>query len=339
MTYQFNELDKSHGEQMLQLAKETNTGSDLFYVDRTPDFFRLSETFGKTRHFGLFNEDSLIGSVAVSQQKRVIEGKCQLVYYLNDLRVHPDYHRTFAYYRLIEHLLTLYRNEGTVKWMFSTVLDSNTNKISLSKGYRLIPNGVEIGKTVHIGVPMFMKSRKNSSVVSEIDGERAWEIYKKMAKFQSFSPCEKKIFLEKNGLFFVLKNEKNDDLSICKLVNQSDARKLRLSKKLPISFKIVNALCRIAGCPPLPNPGEEFQHGYMAFFATRESPKRSRDEFITYIQRTYKHNFSYLFFGTSVAEASHYQGRPFHIRLSSTTFAYGDIPENLSMNYHELILI
>lgn len=339
MTYQFIELDESHGQQLLQLAKQTNTGSDLFYVDRSPNFFSLSQVIGVTSHFGLFKENKLIGCVAVSEQKRVINGTCENVYYLNDLRIHPDYHRTFAFYRLVQHILSLYNNEGTVKWMFSTVLDSNTNKVSITKGNRLIPSGVKIGRTSHIGVPMFMKFQKNRFHVCEIEGEEAWQVYKKLARSQPFAPCGKEMFLKGNGVFLVVRDKKNEDLAFCKLVDQSNTRKLRLSRKLPFSFKIVNLICKVAGCPPLPNQGEEFRHGYLAYFVAQKTPQIYRNELISYIQKAFKQQYTYLFFGVSIEEAQQFRSNPFYIRLSSTTFAYGDIPTNLSMNFHELTLI
>ncbi|MEH7385571.1 hypothetical protein V7147_09205 [Bacillus sp. JJ1521] len=339
MTYEFWELNETHNLQLLQLAKSTNTGSDLFYVDRSPNFFSLSEEFGMTRHFGLFKEKRLIGCVAVSEQKRVLNTTCEKAYYLNDLRIHPDYHRTFAFYRLAENILSLFRNEGNVKWMFSTVLDSNTNKSSMTKGNELLPGGVEIGRTVHIGLPMFMKYRKSRHQICEIDGEEAWGIYQKMTRNQPFAPCEKRMFLRGNGVFLSLRDKNKDDLAICKLVDQSDARKLRLSSKLPFSFKIVNLFCKVADCPPLPNQGEEFRHGYMAFFAATENRQNYQKEFISYIQNKYKQKYSYLFLGVSTEEARYFRSNPFYIKLSSTTFAYGDIPANLSMEFHELTLV
>ncbi|MDR4887251.1 GNAT family N-acetyltransferase [Fredinandcohnia sp. QZ13] len=340
MTYEFRELDDSHHHQLLQLSKETNTGSDRFYVDRSPHFFSLSEEFGVTRHFGLFREKELIGCVAVSEQKRVLNQRCEKVYYVNDLRIHPDYHRTFAFYRLAEHLLSFYRSEGTVKWMFSTVLDSNTNKVSMTKGGGLLPGGVEIARTIHIGVPMFLKYRNSRLHISEIDGQEAWGVYKKLARTQSFAPCGKQMFLRENGVFLVIKDDNNKEcLAICKLVDQSNARKLRLSSKLPFSFRIVNLFCRIANCPPLPNQDEAFRHGYMAFFAAKEKPQDYQREFISYIQNKFKQEYSYLFFGISIEEAQYFRNNPFYIKLTSTTFAYGDIPANLSMDFHELTLI
>ncbi|MCC3355384.1 GNAT family N-acetyltransferase [Bacillus sp. REN16] len=339
MTYEFLELNESQNLQLLQLAKTTNTGSDLFYVDRSPNFFHLPVEFGTTRNFGLFKENELIGCIAVSEQMRVVNKTCQKVYYLNDLRIHPDYHRTFAFYRLAEQLLTHYRNEGNVKWMFSTVLDSNTNKATMTKGKGLLPGGIEIGNTVHIGVPLFLKYRSNGLHVSEISGDEAWGIYKKLARFQAFAPCGKQMFLKENGVFLSLRDDSNADLAICKLVDQSQARKLRLSKKLPFTFKLVNLFCRIAGCPPLPNQGEEFRHAYLAFFAAKETPQTYQKEFISFIQKEFRQKYSYLFFGVSSVEAQNFRSNLFFVKLSSTTFAYGDIPANLSMDFHELTLI
>ncbi|WP_449539258.1 GNAT family N-acetyltransferase [Ferdinandcohnia sp. Marseille-Q9671] len=338
MTFHFKELNESNHQELLLLAQHTDTGSDLFYVDRSPAFFRLSEEFGYTRHFGLFKGEDLIGSVAISQHKRVIGGACEKVFYLNDLRVHPDYQGSFAFYRLVENVITLYKSEGTVKWMFSTVLDSNSHKGSITNGNRVIPKGSEIGRSVHVGVPMFIKQRKGTHSISDIGGEEAWQIYRKFAKAKQFAPCEKDLFVKENGVFLMVRDNGNNALAVCKLVDQSYARKLRLSKNLPLTLKLVDIFCRVAGCPPFPKKGEEFKHGYIAFYCAEQSNKYVK-ELVAYIQKQYKNKFSYLFFGMSVEEAKKWRGNPFSIMITSTTYAYGDVPQNLSMDCHELTLI
>lgn len=341
MTYLLVELDETYNEELIKLSLTTNTGSDLFYVDRTPNFFHLSNELGETRQFGLFKNKELIGSVAVSMHHRLIGGSCTKTYYLNDLRIHPIYQRTFAFYQMFQQLHAIYEKEGKVKWMFSTVLDSNQNSSTFTKGPDILPRGKPIGKTVHIGVPMFLplKQKTTEFDVDEIKGDEAWPIFQELSKSKDFAPCDKRLFLSENGIFLVIKNRKNEHLALCKLVDQSIARKLRYSKNAPFSFKILNLLCRITGCPSLPGKNEEFKHAYMAFYATKDSSYDYRKAFLGYIQKQYKHRYTYLFFGVSELAADVWRKRLFHIELSSTTYGYGDFPGDAVIDFHELTLI
>lgn len=338
MTYEVAVLDWSHNEELLTLASTTNTGSDLFIVDRSPNFFMLSEEFGETTQYGLFKNEQLIGNVAVSKQSRMITGKRADIYYLNDLRIHPDFQRTRAYYRLIEHLLQTYKAMGHVKWMFSTVLDSNIHKANVIKGSTSIPGGAKIGSSVHIGIPMFIKHKKRNENVVEISGEEAWEVYCRYAKKVEFAPFDKNLFLRKNGIFLAIKDG-NEMKAVCKLIDQSMSRTLRLSKKLPYFSKFVNILCKVKGCPLLPSVGQPFYHGYLSYYVSNEIDTNYRQEFLSYIQEHHYLKFTYVFTGMATDEAVEWKKTVFHQVLSSTTYAYGEFPNNLSLQFHELTLI
>lgn len=338
MTYEVSVLNQSHNEELLTLANVTNTGSDLFIVDRSPNFFTLSEEFGETTQYGLFKDGQLIGNVAVSKQSRMITGKREDVYYLNDLRIHPDFQKTRAYYRLIEHVLQTYRSMGHVKWMFSTVLDSNIHKANVIKGSTGIPGGIKIGASVHIGIPMFIKHKKRNENVIEISGEEAWEVYRRYAKRIEFAPFDKNLFLRENGMFLAIKDN-NGIKAVCKLIDQSMSRTLRLSKKLPHFSKFVNILCKVKGCPLLPSVGEPFYHGYLSFYVSNETATNHWQEFLSYIQEYHYSKFTYVFTGIATDEALAWNKTVFHQVLSSTTYAYGEFPSNLSLQFHELTLI
>ncbi|MFS0862461.1 hypothetical protein [Fredinandcohnia sp. 179-A 10B2 NHS] len=341
MTYLLVELDETYNDELIKLSFTTNTGSDLFYVDRVPNFFHLSNGFGETRQFGLFKNKELIGSVAVSMHYRLIGGICTKTYYLNDLRIHPSYQKTLAFYRMFQQLHSIYEKEGEVKWMFSTVLDGNQNSSSFTKDTDILPRGKPIGKTVHIGIPLFIPLRQKNAEydIEEIKGHEAWPIFQELSKGKNFAPCDKRLFLGENDIFLTIKNRKNEPLALCKLVDQSAARKLRYSENAPLSFKILNLLCRLTGCPSLPGKDEEFKHAYMAFYATKDSTYDYREAFLPYIQNQYKHRYTYLFFGVSELHAVTWRKRLFHIELSSTTYGYGDLPGDTVINFHELTLI
>jgi hypothetical protein len=336
MNYKVVEIDQCYNDKLIELTKFVNTGSDLFQVDRSPNFFALSEELGETRQYGLFKGEQLIGNVAVSKQSRIVAGVPSDVYYLNDLRIHPDYQRTRAYYRLMDPVFKTYQSSGNVFWMFSTILDSNSHKAEIIRGSKGIPSGTKIGTTVHLGIPMFGRQIKRKETVIEISGEEAWKFYHKYAKMQEFAPYDRNLFLRENGLFLAIKENK-EIKAVCKLIDQSMSRTLRMSTKLPYYSKLVNLLCKIKGCPLLPSVGRVFDHGYLSFYVTKDSDYRI--DFLSHIQEHHYKRFTYMFTGLSGEEAADWKKSIFHQALTSTTFVYGDCPSGLEVRFHELTLI
>src|SRR5215831_6381889 len=82
-------------------------------IDRKPDFFRLlhlSQSF-----IVLVAEDNtqqIIGCFAATKDEMCIEGKSSLVYYLRDLKVHPDHKGSMIAYHLVKKMHGRLLKEG-----------------------------------------------------------------------------------------------------------------------------------------------------------------------------------------------------------------------------------
>src|SRR5688572_4217632 len=203
MSYSIRILDKSDNLALLELSKSRNTGSTLFNTERGTDFFALSEELGQSTYFGILKNEQLIGAVGVARQMRMINGSPVPAFYIFDLKVHPDWSGKPPYYRLMHHVVAHCRDVEKAGWVFATILDTNENTGSLTKGAQLFPKATLIGKNHHIGFPVFFpqKFRNRQIILKEIAAEDAWEFYLEHAQPKNFAPADKAIFFKENGFF------------------------------------------------------------------------------------------------------------------------------------------
>jgi hypothetical protein len=336
MSYTIKKLDKNYNHQLLELAATRTTGSSMFNVDRKPDFFALADEFGKTEYFGIFKDEQLIGSQAVAKQRRMINGAPETVLYLFDLKVHPAWAGKTAYFRLAQHVTNYYKEIEKVNWMFTTILDTNENTRSMTKGLSAVPGAALIGKNYHVGFPLFMPGKRSCDAVKNIHPEVAWQFYLTTSTCRNFSPCDEELFLKDNGAHFGC-FENGKLVAVSKLVDQSHARRIYLTGKQPVSYRILNLLCIYYKCPLLPREQQVFKHGYLSYYLSANG-KDYRKSFIDHIKQNYSDRFSYIFCGMNADEARNYSGK-FLINFTSSTYGYGSLPENLKLDSVELTLI
>jgi hypothetical protein len=334
MNYTIEPLDRVHNQALLTLSRTTDTGSDLFRVERAPDFFALAEEWGEPRFFGLLRNGELIGCIGITAQYRFLAGRRQRVFYLHDLRVHPAHTGSRAFVRLVQHVMERLREETA--WVFGTILDSNRHRSVLTRGERFFPKAIAIGKTLHLGVPLFWPQPGGWRTVRPLSPDEAWEHYERFARTMDFAFADQERFFRENGEFLGVCTE-NGVMAVCKVIDQAAVRRLISAKPLPASLRSLNVLCRLRGTPRLPASGEAFAHCYLAFYAARDGNDYRR-HFFAYLSRRRRDEFTYVFTGLPI-EASGTYRNPLCIKLSSTTFAYGDVPNDLRLQAHELTMI
>lgn len=341
MSYVFMELDHRHHDALIQLAHLTTTGSERFRVERSPHFFALPVSMGNYFYYGLFNREALIGCLGVVEQKRRVSGKVEKVHYLFDLRIHPDFQGSMAFYCLMRKWLQHAREKKKIQWVFSTILDENTKMKKWIEGQSRFTKAKKLGRTIHIGIPLFLpilRRPKELLSVTEISPDEAWILYQRFVGDRSLAPMDENLFKGGNGTYLCVKGE-GEPQAVCKLVDQSGERRLLSTQTDPVTFKLLNIFCRIKGCPCLPKKNQMLHHGYLSYFAAESKGRTDyRNGLISYISAKYAEKFTYLFMGLPEKEASLYKGL-FHVQLSSTTYGFGEVPDNLSLDFHELTLI
>ena len=101
-------------DKLIELASLTSMkGAIGLRIERKPDFFRLlhlSESF--IMLVAENNSQQIIGCFAATQNTMCINGKKLPVYYLRDLKIHPDYKGSMLAYLLAKKMQIRLLNEG-----------------------------------------------------------------------------------------------------------------------------------------------------------------------------------------------------------------------------------
>jgi hypothetical protein len=334
MNYSTSPLTREHNDALLALAHATDTGSDLFVVDRSPDFFRLGESWGESRYTGLWRGSRLIGCFGVTKQVRFLNGQAEPVFYLHDVRIHPDFTGTRAFQRLAGHAA---ESLGQVcRWVFAVVLDSNRHRSPLTRANSLFPEAVPIGRIVHLGVPLFWPMDGDWRRVTPIDGEEAWSCYERWSADTAFAYADRDRFLRRDGWFLGL-HDGGKLRAVCKVIDQSSERRLVVTRMLPLPLRLIHGAFRWRGIAALPGPGAPFLHAYLAYYASADGEDRRRT-FFAYLARFHRQAYPYVFTGVSPQLAERYR-HPLFIKLRSTAYAYGDVPSGLALGAYELTLL
>ncbi|MGB8193781.1 MAG: GNAT family N-acetyltransferase [Chitinophagaceae bacterium] len=108
-------------------------------IDRKPDFFRLLQERGA--HIVLVAEDDqhqITGSFSAARQNFVINNRIQPVYYLGDLKVHPDHCKSTVAYRLVKAMQQEMIASG-IDLVICTAADGNTSVAPFFEGRSGIP--------------------------------------------------------------------------------------------------------------------------------------------------------------------------------------------------------
>ena len=333
MNYAVTLLTEEHNQALLDLAATSDTGSDLFVIDRSPDFFALGRTWGESRYYGLWRRERLIGCLGVTRIDRFLAGEKTPALYLHDFRLHPAFTGTRAYFRLVHEAVKALQGES--RWAYGIVWDSNSHRPSLLRGDRLFPAAAPIGQSVHLGMPLFLPLAGDWKQVEEISAGEAWKHYEQWAAPLSFAFADRERFAE-GGVFLGLRSA-DGLLAVCKLVDQTPVRKLIASRSLPPLLRMLHAPFRLRGAIALPAKRNVFPHLYLAHYASAD-PRDHRPAFFAYLARRWQRRYAYAFTGLSPEEAKAYRN-PLAIKLRSTTYAYGDPPRDLSLAAHEITLM
>jgi len=332
VSYTFSRLDSFHNDELLALAATSDTGSDAFRVDRGPDFFALARDFGEATYWGASADGRLIGCIGLTRQKRFLGGRSQDLHYIHDLRVHPAHRRSGVSHGLLHRV----RDDCSGRWVFATILDTNGHAPTLTHGGLTLPKARPIGKTVHVGVPLFVPQKGDASRVVCLGAADAWATYASLARAIDFAPADEERF-RKGDRAFLGVEVSNVIVAVCKVVDQSASRRFVATKPVTPMSRLLNLTCRLRGRAAFPRPGDALRHAYLAYCVGRPDVDY-RSDFMAYLSRSSDHDFTYVFLGLSKTEAATRRSI-LDVSLTSTTYAYGQAPGALSFSFHELTLI
>lgn len=112
-------------EQLIELTSLTPmAGVISLRIDRKPDFFSLLKKRGEYKVIVAEKSHRIIGSISCTIQPTIICNKEYPVYYLGDLKVHPDFTGTHLAYRIVKAMLEELQQMGA-DILFCTAADGN----------------------------------------------------------------------------------------------------------------------------------------------------------------------------------------------------------------------
>ncbi len=136
---------RSDNEGLLWLTSMTPMkGKISIRVDRNPNFFRLLDRRGCSQVLVAEEEGKIVGCISVACVPVHIDGKLESVYYLGDLKVHPDYQRTGLAVRLVK---SMYRHleAADADLVICTAAYGNQHVLPFFNGRAGLPKAVAIG--------------------------------------------------------------------------------------------------------------------------------------------------------------------------------------------------
>lgn len=141
MQFEIRPAKQSDSASLIALTKLTPMkGNISIRIDRDPDFFALSKLRGETKNFVAVNkaDDLIIGSFSYTPKVYYSFGKPVNVYYLADLKIHPEYSKSRVAYVLVKHVQTYLRSIGA-NLLYCTAVNDNFAVMSFFNGKAGIP--------------------------------------------------------------------------------------------------------------------------------------------------------------------------------------------------------
>jgi hypothetical protein len=309
--YVIRELTASDHDALLALSRTRDTGSALFTVDRAPDFFAWGRMLGRTSYQGVLRDGELLGCVAVTAQRRYLGSSPVLVHYVHDFRMHPTLTPTRAAADLLARAVAVHG--PSARFCFATILDSNPHQRSIVRSAeRSVGSARVLGKTAHSGRPLAdAEVGPSSREIRELD-EREWErCYESLARDRDFASAEPSHWRARDGAYLAAFSNGELD-AVAKVVSGDEERRILVG-------------------------GQPMALGYLAFhFEHPRANERTREAFCGFLRgRTVP--FQWIFAGDDARRLD--RAPPGGLRFTSTTFAFGSIPDGLELACHELTLI
>lgn len=329
-------LGPTDNRDLLALAHACSTGSDAFRVARDPDFFALGRQLGTPRYFGARdNRGSLLASVGVTRQQRYIDGTVEAVDYVHDLRVLPAARGQRVASRLLGHTAQLLRRE--LRWCFASMLGENPELARLTRGFVAGFDQVHaLGRTLHVGVPLFTRAAPTQADVVEIDADTFRAVYTDWAPRRCLAPTDAS-WSEARGRYFAVL-ERGKPVVAYKLVDERASRRFVATRGPGLLARGLVLLRGQPGTAALPRRGEELPVCYAAFHVSCDGRPRL-GAIASHARGVCGDENRYLFLGLADGALRDERLPLGSVCFPSLHFGFGPVPAGVRMDFHELTLI
>jgi hypothetical protein len=295
------EATRADNEGLVYLTSLTPMKGDIsIRIDRRPDFFRLLEMRGSSFVMVAELNNNIIGSSSASAVNVFIDGQPEIVYYLGDFKVHPDYRRSTVAMRLARAVLQKLISVNA-DLLFCNAAYGNEDVMPFFKGRIFLPavEAVGIFNVLQI-IPTPFKTRNTKYHLEEGPFVSSGvSLFNNFMKNFQFGPVYSESSFENTTLITASFN--NKVVSAITLFDTGPAKQnvlIKLPFYLKSIFKAISALNTIFPIVRLPKINEVVRILYIKSYACEPGREEALKSLIGRARNiAYENKFSFLAVG------------------------------------------
>ncbi len=284
--------------ELAQLSRLTPMeGTISVCIMRQPDFFKMLYRMGQPHVIVAEENKKIIGCVSIVKEEVILLNKPETLYYLCDLKVHPQ-HRNKKVATELSFAMHQYLLKQNADWLFSTVANKNFKVMPLFNGKAGIKNVEIAGKYIILQLIPKKGNIINTqySVVEYKEEAKIIDLHRQFAlRYSLHSVIEPELYKDCFH-FAALRN--GEPIAIISLIDPKELKQNVLIK-IPWYYKIALSFLRITkpllNTPYMPHSGESIRILYIKEFSFLPE---NEDAFISLVefasQYAWKNNYSFL---------------------------------------------
>lgn len=263
--------------QLIELTAESGMDGEIaLRIDRNPDFFSLLKLRGESTVIVAIEDQKIIGSLSVSIQDVFIDGQLCPVNYVGDFKVLESYRKRGVGMNLLNFLAEKLYSSGK-DLVFLNIAKGNQKPVSFSTNKKNYPDFVNVGT---FNVYQFIgKKRTSSQLECKIEqSENTEEVRAFFA--ENYKKYELGVHIVKEKLdgteIFIIR-ENNSIIGAISLMDTMSVKQnivIRVSWKLNLILKVMNAIGPFLGLSKMPLFREPVQMIYIKYLALKSKDKR-----------------------------------------------------------------
>lgn len=303
----YRQATPADNQQLIKLTASTGMkGETGLRIDRNPDFFALLQMRGETTVFVALENETIIGVLCVSFQQVYVGGQIYPLQYIGDFKVAEPYRQKGIGLQLCNKLADFVVSAGA-DLAFLNVSKGNTKPLPFFKDRPGIPDFEHIGQ---FNIYQFVGRKKKAySPGYRIEQAPLTDallqfLNNRYIKYE-MGPVITKETLE-GTINFVIQHNNEIIAAMCLVdmmrVKQNVATKISL--KLQILVKGINALSGLLGISKMPLLNEPVQMMYIKYLAVNDNQDNLVKLLINHARNiTYEKGYSFVSLGLHEKDA------------------------------------
>lgn len=288
-------------QKLLELTSSTGmSGNMALRIDRYPNFFELNKLRGKTNVYVAVENDLIVGSICVSDQKVYINSQVYPLYYISDFKV-ANTHRNKKIGLQLTNEVVNYLESQNADFAFLNVAKGNKRPFVFFNDRSHYPDFQHIG-CFKIFQFIGIKEKRSDSIIKIELVDATYEVLGFLnahyAKYQLASVITKDN-LEETELYAI---RQKGQLKAVMCVIDTMKMKQNVVLKMPLHLKylleFINCFSRVLKISKLPSENEPIKMLYLKYFVVPDYNKKLVSALISHAKQiSYNKRYSFVSFG------------------------------------------